>query len=340
VAVTPDGARIVTGSEDKTARVWDARTGAELLPLTGHTRAVWAVAVTPDGARIVTGSEDNTARVWDARTGAELLQLKGHTGAVYAVAVTPDGARIVTGSKDNTARVWDARTGAELLQLKDHPGAVYAVAVTPDGSRIVTGSPDTTSRLWDMAQLRPPPVQHQVFTPQTRQALVDHAQAVVPRCLTIEQRKTFLLRPMPPHWCIEMRKYPYNVKAWMTEGALDPTVAMEYGNFADAAVKAGDFHQALEAADLGIRFGPEENWIRGNRAHALMFLGRLQEARDEYLAYRGKPNSQQWPELSKVQWEDAIVGDFRTYREEGREHPLMTEIEELFKPAHPVEASK
>ena len=91
VALTPDGARIVTGSTDNTARVWDASTGAELLQLKGHTGAVWSVALTPDGARIVTGSDDKTARVWDAGTGTELLGLKGHTGDVSSVALTPTG---------------------------------------------------------------------------------------------------------------------------------------------------------------------------------------------------------------------------------------------------------
>ncbi len=63
--MTPDGARIVTGSADNTARVWDAKTFAELATLEGHTRGVTSVTVTPDGARIVTASYDNTARVWE-----------------------------------------------------------------------------------------------------------------------------------------------------------------------------------------------------------------------------------------------------------------------------------
>ena len=210
------------------------------------------------------------------------------------------------------------------------------MAVTPDGGRIVTGSLDTTSRLWDMAQLRPPPARYQVSTSETRQALVDYAQAAVPRCLTIEQRKIFLLRPMPPHWCIEMRKYPYNVKAWTTEDALDPDVATEFGNFADGALKAGDFPKALEAADLGIRFGPEQTWIRANRAHALMFLGRTQEARDEYLAHRGIILDVD----QGKKWEEAVVRDFQDLRENGRDHQLMTEIEQLFKPSRPVQAGE
>ena len=78
VAFSPDGTRIVTGSWDRTAKVWDARTGAPLLELKG-TQTVNSVAFSPDGRRIVTGSWDGTAKVWDARTGAAVLNFKGHT---------------------------------------------------------------------------------------------------------------------------------------------------------------------------------------------------------------------------------------------------------------------
>jgi len=71
-AFSPDGLRIVTGSLDRTARVWDALTGTPLLDLKGQTGAVWSVGFSPDGTRIGTGSFDKTARVWDAQTGQEL----------------------------------------------------------------------------------------------------------------------------------------------------------------------------------------------------------------------------------------------------------------------------
>ena len=83
VAVTPDGSRIVTGSEDNTARIWDAASGRELAQLTGHEGGVRSVAVTPDGSRIVTGSEDSTVRIWDAASGRELAQLTGHDGRCH-----------------------------------------------------------------------------------------------------------------------------------------------------------------------------------------------------------------------------------------------------------------
>jgi len=82
VAFSPDGRRIVTGSWDDTAKVWDAASGKVLLTLKGHIDWVRSVAFSPDGRRIATGSDDRTAKVWDAASGSEMLTLKGHTDRV------------------------------------------------------------------------------------------------------------------------------------------------------------------------------------------------------------------------------------------------------------------
>jgi WD40 repeat protein len=148
-AFSPDGTRIVTGSDDRTAKVWDARTGTPLLELAGHKGQVKSVSFSPDGTQVITGSTDQTARVWEAGTGTTRLELKGHTGAVNSVAFSPDGTRIGSGSNDQTTRVWDARTGAPLLELKEFKGAVTALALSPDGTRILSGSTDGTARVWD-----------------------------------------------------------------------------------------------------------------------------------------------------------------------------------------------
>ena len=64
VAFSRDGRYILTGSFDKTAKVWDADNGEELFSLKGHTHEVFSVAFSPDGRRILTGSNDRTVKVW------------------------------------------------------------------------------------------------------------------------------------------------------------------------------------------------------------------------------------------------------------------------------------
>jgi eukaryotic-like serine/threonine-protein kinase len=148
-AYSPDGARIVTASGDKTSRIWDARTGVELTVLSGHGGNVLSAAYSPDGTRIVTASIDKTARIWDARTGTQIAILSGHGDRVWSAAFSPDGAYVVTASGDKTARIWDARTGAQITVLSGHGGRVYCAAYSPDGARIVTASFDRTARIWD-----------------------------------------------------------------------------------------------------------------------------------------------------------------------------------------------
>ncbi|CAG7852040.1 Ribosome assembly protein 4 {ECO:0000303/PubMed:16221974} AltName: Full=Notchless protein homolog 1 {ECO:0000250/UniProtKB:Q9VPR4}; AltName: Full=Ribosome biogenesis factor RSA4 {ECO:0000303/PubMed:19737519} [Serendipita indica DSM 11827] len=152
IAFSPDGSRIVSGSDDETIRLWDAETGQSLgEPFRGHTNSVTAVAFSPDGSRIVSGSWDNTIRLWNAETGQSLGDpLRGHTNSVTAVAFSPDGSRIVSGSDDKTIRLWNAETGQSLGDpLRGHTNSVTAVAFSPDGSRIVSGSWDNTIRLWN-----------------------------------------------------------------------------------------------------------------------------------------------------------------------------------------------
>jgi len=112
---SPDGTRILTGSQDSTARLWDAATGETVATLTGHEDSVMAAAFSPDGRRVLTGAEDWTARLWDAATGETVVILAGHTGYVGAVAFSPDGARVITGSADHTARLWPVFKSAQEL---------------------------------------------------------------------------------------------------------------------------------------------------------------------------------------------------------------------------------
>jgi NB-ARC domain/WD domain, G-beta repeat/APAF-1 helical domain len=150
VAITPDGARAVSGGDDGAVRVWDLAAGREQATLTGHTRPVWSVAITPDGTRAVSGSSDGTVRVWDLAAGREQATLTGHTRPVWSVAITPDGTRAVSGGDDGTVRVWDLAAGREQAALTGRDRPVFSVAITPDGARAVSGAGNDL-QVWDLS---------------------------------------------------------------------------------------------------------------------------------------------------------------------------------------------
>ena len=150
VSITPDGKTAISGSSDKTLRMWDIDTGQCLLTLEGLTESVECVSVTPDGKRAVVGSDYQTMWLWDLENRVCLRPLYGHKGQVNCVSITPDGKRAVSGSFDESLLVWDLKSGQCLRSLDGHTNSIECVAITPDGKRAVSGSEDKTLRVWDL----------------------------------------------------------------------------------------------------------------------------------------------------------------------------------------------
>jgi WD40 repeat protein len=153
VSWSPDGTRLATGSEDFTARVWDAADGRQLLTLKGHTNRVKSVSWSPDGTRLATGSYDGRVMVWDAASGRKLLTLEASGRWVWSLSWSPDGTQLATASDDG-AKVWHTPTGRAPLTLDGHSGGVQSVAWSPDGTRLATAGADSTAKVWDAADGR------------------------------------------------------------------------------------------------------------------------------------------------------------------------------------------
>jgi WD40 repeat protein len=152
VAFSPDGRRCLTGSYDKTVRVWDAADGRELRRLAGHTNRVHTVAFCPGGRSAVSGSWDRSVKLWDLEAGREARSFDGGFAfrEVFAVAVSPDGGTVLAGHTSGHAELWELDAAPEVQPLVGHAGTVRSAAVAADGRIAVTGGDDGTVRLWDL----------------------------------------------------------------------------------------------------------------------------------------------------------------------------------------------
>lgn len=160
VAISPDGTRLVSGSDDKTVRLWDLEDfdgKPEKLPK-GHIDRVWSVTFSPDGKMIASGSEDETVRWWILTDQGVMPQapLKSHNGAVYSVDISPDSTILASGSHDKTVRLWNLKDpSADSIILSGHTQRVNSVAFSPDGTLLASGSDDGIVRLWDLTDPSP-----------------------------------------------------------------------------------------------------------------------------------------------------------------------------------------
>lgn len=155
----PDGTYFVTGSEDKTIKVWHPEDYTVLVNFDGNDDAVYSLAYATQNNLIVSGSADSVIRSWrvtqneEGETrGALVRQYTAHEGAVYSVdcGVLNTQEIIASGGADTSVIIWNLRSGNPHSTFNEPTDAVYAVQLSPNGESVAAGGRDGKVRLWNL----------------------------------------------------------------------------------------------------------------------------------------------------------------------------------------------
>lgn len=140
VAFSADGKKVVSGSQDMTAAVWNIRTGRTQAVFRGHVNVINAVAISPDGKTVATGSHDQTVKLWDVPRRKARTTLSGHVAAITTMAFSPDGKFLVSGctggfpGKAPNVIFWDTSSGQKRAEFGLAGGRITAIAFPHNGT--------------------------------------------------------------------------------------------------------------------------------------------------------------------------------------------------------------
>lgn len=158
VALSADASQLVSGSEDKSLRIWNVESGA-MVRLIDTPSPIHDLCLSLDGKQIISAHDDGIIRVWNVAAPEPALpegeaekpasELKGHSKPVRSLALLlPAGQILISGSDDNTARLWTISNGQATRTL-NHGAPVVSVAARPDGKFVASASSSNTAKLWD-----------------------------------------------------------------------------------------------------------------------------------------------------------------------------------------------
>ncbi|XP_063871633.1 transducin beta-like protein 3 [Scylla paramamosain] len=148
MCVSVNGKLIATGSQDKTAKVWDSSSLALLGVLRGHRRGLWCVQFSPVDEVLATASADATIKIWTVTDFSNAITLEGHSVSVLRLCWVSEGQQLLSTASDGLLKLWTIKTRQCVQTFDQHQDKAWAMAVSEDEKRVVTGGEDAALVMW------------------------------------------------------------------------------------------------------------------------------------------------------------------------------------------------
>ncbi len=150
LSFTPDGGKLVSGSFDKTIKLWNLDRGMAIYTFTDHPKGVFALAISPNGKYLASGSWDEIIKLWDLDTGKLISNLSEHQASVRSLVISPDSQTLVSGSFDKTMKLWHLPDGKVTQTIIDAE-PIAAISLSPNGKLLASTGDDGKIKIWSLA---------------------------------------------------------------------------------------------------------------------------------------------------------------------------------------------
>ncbi len=160
-----DWSYALSGSADKTLKLWEVQSGRCLRTFVGHTNDVKSVCLSADGRYALSGSLDETIKLWEVGTGDAyigrcLRTIEEQMKYVHSLCLSADGCQVLSGSRGWTIKLWDLASEKDLHLIFDSDNDGYilrgvnSACLSLDGRYVLSGGKDSTLRLWEITSRR------------------------------------------------------------------------------------------------------------------------------------------------------------------------------------------